>query len=66
MTTKEPRRICNECSHTWTQQPIGSTNDPDWLADAIEEQERCPECGSQDSISEADLLADQAEGGLPA
>lgn len=63
---QDKRRICNECSHVWTAQPIGSTNDPDWLALALAKQATCPECGSEDSISEADILADQAEGGLPA
>lgn len=43
-------RICNECSHRWVADQVTGTT--------------CPECQATDSITEADLLANQAENGL--
>jgi hypothetical protein len=57
-----PRRICNECSHVWTPDRVTSNSaDPDWQALATALTNKCPECGSEDTISTDDVLADQVD-----
>ncbi len=47
--------ICNQCSHRW-QLLVA-----DHPVTVISVHCPCPECGSDDTINEADLISDQAD-----